>query len=149
MIRCIRLWSGQDDRSHFEVGVIDPEPGLRSDTASGKFPIASASFQETNMDPKLGWHPDPARQLVITPSGTLEFSTDDGCFSLRPGDILFTEDTIAGHDWTLLGDQPWRRAYAILDPAAVVPFRLAEPRSATAGSELGRAKTITKSGAGT
>ena len=148
MIRCIRLWSGQDDRSHFEVGVIDPEPGLRSDTASGKFPIASASFQQTNMDPKLGWHPDPARQLVITLSGTLEFSTDDGCFSLRPGDILFTEDTIAGHDWTLLGDQPWRRAYAILDQATVVPFRPTGPHAAAPGPESCKAKATAKTGAG-
>jgi hypothetical protein len=85
MIRCIRLWSGPDGRSHFEEGVIDLEPGPRGDTLSGKFPIASVSFQETNADPKLGWHPDPARQLVITLSGALEFTTHDGRFSLRAG----------------------------------------------------------------
>ena len=63
------------------------------------------------------------RQLVITLSGALEFMTHDGPFSLRAGDILFTEDTVAGHDWKLLGEQPWRRLYAILDQATVVPFR--------------------------
>jgi len=63
MIRCVRLWSGVDGNSHFEEGVIDLGP--RGDTLSGKFPIASVSFQETNADPKFGWHPDPARQLVI------------------------------------------------------------------------------------
>src|SRR6266550_4584436 len=73
MIRCIRLWSGLDGRSHFEEGVIDLESGPRGDTLSGKFPIASVSFQETNADPKPGWHPDPARQLVVTLSGALEF----------------------------------------------------------------------------
>ena len=77
MIRCIRLWSGLDGRSHFEEGAIDLDPGPRADTLSGKFPIASVSFQETNADPKLGWHPDPARQLVITLSGALEFTTHD------------------------------------------------------------------------
>jgi hypothetical protein len=93
MIRCIRLWSGSDDKSHFEEGVIDLEPGPRGDTLSG----------------------------------TLKFTTHDGRFSLRVGDILFTEDTTgAGHDWTLLGDQPWRRLYAILDQDTVVPFRPAE-----------------------
>src|SRR6266550_4584438 len=25
------------------------------------------------------------------------------------GRPMFTEDTVVGHDWTLLGDQPWRR----------------------------------------
>jgi hypothetical protein len=93
MIRCVRLWSGPDNNSHFEEGVIDLEPGPRSDMLSGSFPIGSVSFQETNSDPKLGWHVDPARQLVITLSGTLEFVTHDGRFSLRSGDVLFTEDT--------------------------------------------------------
>jgi hypothetical protein len=147
MIRCIRLWSGLDGRSRFEVGVIDLEPGSRGDMVSSTLPIASVSFRETSTDPKLGWHPDPARQLVITLSGTLEFSTHDGRFSLRPGEMLFTEDTLAGHDWKLLGDQPWRRLYAILDPAAVVPFRLAEPRSATAGPKSGSARAVTRTGA--
>ena len=74
------------------------------------------------------WHPDPARQLVITPRGALEFTTHDGRFSLCSGDVLFTEDTVAGHDWKLLGDQPWRRLYAILDQVTVVPFRPVELR---------------------
>jgi quercetin dioxygenase-like cupin family protein len=71
---------------------------------------------------------DPARQLVVTLSGALEFTTHDGSFSLRSGDILFAEDTSgADHNWALLGDQPWRRLYAILDHETVVPFLPAEP----------------------
>jgi hypothetical protein len=147
MIRCIRLWSGSDGHSHFEEGVIDLKPGSRGDTLSSKFAITALSFQETDADPKLGWHPDPARQLVITLSGALEFTTHDGRFSLGAGDILFTEDTVAGHDWTLLGDQPWRRLYAILDQVTVVPFRPDEPRTATVGSRKAKAATMT--GAGT
>jgi hypothetical protein len=136
MIRCIRLWSGLDGESHFEEGAIDLEPGPRGDALSGKFPVVAASFQETSADPKLGWHRDPARQLVITLSGTLEFTTHDGLFSLRPGDILFTEDTSGrGHDWRLIGDQPWRRLYAVLDKETAVPFRPAEPRVANADRE--------------
>ncbi len=66
----------------------------------------------------------PARQLVITLSGTLEFETPDGRFALGPGDILFTEDTGgAGHNWKKLGDQLWCRVYTILDPKTVVPFK--------------------------
>jgi hypothetical protein len=145
MIRCVRLWSGPDGHSHFEEGAIDLEPGQRGDMLSDKFSIASVSFQQTDSDPKLGWHPDPARQLVITLSGALEFTTHDGRFSLRAGDILFTEDTVAGH---LLGEQPWRRVYAILDQAAVVPFRPTEPRSAAAGPESRKAKASTETGAG-
>jgi len=124
MIRCIKLWTGADQQSHFEEGFIDLEPGIRGDALSGKFPITSASFHETDEDPKLGSHPDADRQLVITLSGTLEFETPDGRFMLGTGDILFTEDTSgAGHNWKMVGDQPWRRLYTILDPGTVVPFR--------------------------
>ena len=148
MIRCIRLWSGPDGYSHFEEGVIDLEPGQRGDMLSDKFPIASVSFQQTNLDPKLGWHRDPARQLVITLSGALEFMTHDGPFSLRAGDVLFTEDTVAGHDWKLFGEQPWRRMYAILDQATAVPFRPVEPRSAAGGLKSRKANAAVKTGAG-
>jgi hypothetical protein len=110
MIRCIKLWTGADQKSHYEEGFIDLEPGMRGDALSVKLPITSGSIKETNVDPKRGWHSDMARQLVITLSGTLEFETSDGRFSLRPGDVLFTEDTSgAGHDWKMVGDQPWPR----------------------------------------
>src|SRR5258707_11951043 len=124
MIRCIKLWTGSDQKSHFEEGLIDLEPGARGDALSMKFAIASASFHETDADPKLGWHQDADRQLVITLSGTLEFETPDGRFTLRTGDVLFTEDTSgAGHNWEMVGDQPWGRVYTILDSKTAVPFR--------------------------
>jgi hypothetical protein len=128
MIRCIKLWTGADQKSHFEEGFIDLEPGARGDALSGRLPITSASFHETDVDPKLGWHPDADRQLVITLSGTLEFETPDGRFTLPPGDILFTEDTGgAGHNWKMIGDRPWSRVYTVLNPNTVVPFRPAVP----------------------
>jgi hypothetical protein len=124
MIRCIKLWTGADEKSHFVEGLIDLEPGARAETLSVKCPITSVSFHETDADPKLGWHPDQDRQLVITLSGTLEFETPNGRFILRPGDILFTEDTRgAGHNWKMVSDQPWCRVYTVLDPNTVVPFR--------------------------
>lgn len=132
MIRCVKLWTGADRKSHFQDGVIDLEPGLRGDSLSEMLSISSASFHETDTDPGLGWHPDPARQLVITLSGTLEFEAANGRFTLRPGDVLFTEDTSgAGHNWKMIGDHPWRRLYTILETETVVPFR---PASAPAGS---------------
>jgi hypothetical protein len=145
MIRCIRLWTGADQKSHYEEGFIDLEPGMRGDVLSAKLPITLASFQETNVDPKRGWHSDASRQLVITLSGTLEFETSDGRFAFHPGDILFTEDTSgAGHDWKMVGDQPWCRVYAILDPKTVVPFRPAavgrKDRAGNAASTTGENK---------
>jgi quercetin dioxygenase-like cupin family protein len=123
MIRCVRLWSGADGQSHFAEGAIALAPGVRGDALSKTFPVGNVSFQETDADPKLGWHTDAARQLVITLSGELTFETRDGSFQLKPGDILFTEDTCGrGHDWKLTGDTPWRRLYALLDPETMVPF---------------------------
>lgn len=47
MIRCIRLWTGDDAESHFEEGWIELEPGAHGDLLSGKIPAATVSFQET------------------------------------------------------------------------------------------------------
>ena len=124
MIRCVKLWTGADRRSHFQEGLIDLQAGARGDALSGKLAISSASFHETDVDPRLGWHADGARQLVIALSGTLRFETPDGAFTLAPGDVLFTEDTSgAGHNWTMVGEEPWRRLYTVLEPATAVPFR--------------------------
>jgi hypothetical protein len=128
MIRCIKLWTGADRKSHFEEGFIDLEPGVRGDALSGMLPVISASFHETDEDPKLGWHPDLARQLVITLGGVLEFETTDGRFDLGPGVILLTDDTGGtGHNWKMVGNQPWCRLYTTLDPNTVVPFRSVVP----------------------
>lgn len=124
MIRCVKLWTGADGRSHFQDGFVELEHGARGDALSTTLRISAASFHETDLDPKLGWHPDAARQLVISLSGILQFETQDGGFTLRPGDVLFTEDTSgAGHNWTMMGEEPWRRLYTILEPNSPVPFR--------------------------
>jgi hypothetical protein len=132
MIRCVRLWTGGDGNSHFAEGIINLEAGPRGDFLSNKFPITAVSIQETNVDPKLGWHTDAARQLVITLGGVLEFSTRSGAFRLGEGDVLFTEENGGtGHDWRMLDGQPWRRLYAVLDAATVVPFQPSETGAST------------------
>jgi hypothetical protein len=69
MIRCIRLWTGDDGNSHFEEGVIDLEPGQRGDLLSGKMATTAISFQETVSGCAFAWHNAPAVQLVITRRG--------------------------------------------------------------------------------
>jgi quercetin dioxygenase-like cupin family protein len=124
MIRCVRLWTGEDQNSHFEEGVLDLEQGQRGDLLSGKLAAATVSFQETSSGGAFAWHTAPARQLVITLSGTLDFQTREGeHFLLHPGDIL-----LAGHSWTLTDNQPWHRVYVVLQPGVAVPFRASKPR---------------------
>lgn len=125
MIRCVRIWTGDDKNSHFEEGSILIEPGKNGDLLSGKLPVETVSFQETAKSGKLDWHTAPTRQLVITLSGTLDFQTRDGQhFMLGPGDVLLAEDTIGtGHTWKLVDENPWRRLYVVLDRSTSVPFQ--------------------------
>ena len=124
MIRCVRIWTGSDGNSQFEEGAIDLTDGARGDLLSGSSSTISVSFQETRSGGRFAWHDAPARQFVITLSGTLDFQTRSGeHFMIRPGDILLAEDTTgSGHSWTLVDDEPWRRVYVILAPGAHVPF---------------------------
>ena len=124
MIRCVRIWSGADGESHFEEGAIQLAGGVRGDLLSGKSGAVSISFQETQSGGTFAWHDAPARQFVITLSGTLDFQTRKGeHFIINPGDILLAEDTTGGgHSWRLTDDEPWRRVYVILAPGMNVPF---------------------------
>ena len=82
------------------------------------------TLEETAGGGSLAWHTAPVRQLVVTLSGTMIFTTRDGeQFTLRPGDVLLAEDTAGtGHRWRLEGSEPWRRMYVVLAPGAEVPF---------------------------
>src|SRR6202044_4086791 len=106
--------------------------GPRGDWLSDKLAVASISFQETASGGAFAWHTAPVRQLVITLSGTLDFQTREGeHFLIHPGDILLAEDTVgSGHSWRLTDNQPWRRAYVILQPGTAVPFRASKDQSA-------------------
>jgi hypothetical protein len=128
MIRCVRIWTGEDGNSLFEEGTIDLPKGERGDILSDKIMSSSISFRETRSGGALAPHDAPARQFVITLSGTLEFKTArDEIFTMRPGDILLAEDTTGtGHSWRLVDDEPWRRAYVILASNVAVPFRKAD-----------------------
>ncbi len=124
MIRCMRIWTNTDGNSDFEAGRIDLCDAHGADLLSHVAPAASISFRETPPGGDFAWHDAPAVQLVITLSGTLRFTVKDGrSFTINPGDILFAEDTTgSGHNWRLLDEAPWRRAYVILPNPAKAPF---------------------------
>ena len=124
MIRCVRIWTGQDGNSLFEEGMIDLPKGERGDILSEIVATSSISFRETKSGGTFAPHDAPTRQFVITLSGTLEFKTATGAtFLIRPGDVLLAEDTTGtGHSWKLMDDKPWRRAYVIVGADTAVPF---------------------------
>jgi quercetin dioxygenase-like cupin family protein len=125
MIRCVRIWTGDDGDSHFEEGIIDLRDGERGDFLSSSAGALNISFRETKSGGSFEWHKDPVPRFVITLSGVLEFETRGGeHFVIRPGDILLAEDnTGTGHRWKLIGEDPWRRAYVVFQPGAELPFK--------------------------
>jgi quercetin dioxygenase-like cupin family protein len=124
MIRCVRIWTGDDGNSLFEEGMIDLSKGDRGDVLSDKVGAGSISYRETKSGGAFAPHDAPTRQFVVTLSGTLEFKTATGAtFTINPGDILLAEDMSGtGHSWRLTDDQPWRRAYVIIGADVVAPF---------------------------
>jgi quercetin dioxygenase-like cupin family protein len=113
----IRLYTGDDGESHFEEGVVDLSKLEGTSRRSPVYRTHEVSFEESPAGSSLDWHRAPARQYVITLSGTLEFETRlQKRFTLAPGTILLAEDTKGGgHRWRLTDDQPWRRVYVLLD----------------------------------
>jgi quercetin dioxygenase-like cupin family protein len=112
-IRLVHLYTGADGESHFTEGTIGMAPVGPGSERSTAEPVQVASFEETAAGSILSWHNAPARQYVVTLSGTLEFETRGGArCTIRPGDVLLAEDTTGGgHRWRLVDDQPWRRVY--------------------------------------
>ncbi|KUI35102.1 cupin domain-containing protein [Mycobacterium sp. GA-2829] len=128
MIRCVRLWTGPDDASHFEIGRLDLRPGRNDDLVSAVMPATHVTVEETATGGALAWHTAPVRQLVVTLAGSLVFSTRDGEeFTLGPGDVLLAEDTAgSGHKWRLEGEDPWQRMYVVLGDSVEVAFIAAD-----------------------
>jgi mannose-6-phosphate isomerase-like protein (cupin superfamily) len=124
MIRCVRIWTGDDGNSLFEEGFIDLAEGMRGDAVGKPVRALELSFQETRSGGSYQWHQDPVPRFVITLSGTLEFEVKSGAsFTIRPGDILLAQDNSGtGHKWRLIGDEPWRRAYVVYEEGADLRF---------------------------
>ncbi len=125
MIRCVRMWTGDDGNSLFEEGSIDMVEGMRGDAVGKPIKAVEVSFQETVSGGSYEWHQDPVPRFVITLSGTLEFEVKSGeKFIIRPGDILLAQDNSgSGHTWRLIGDEPWRRAYVVYEDGVELQFK--------------------------
>lgn len=103
----IRLYTGADQRSHFEE--IEPrfEPrGDRSDVAE-LVPGTGILVTRFEVDRTNPWHHAPGRYAVITLVGAVDIEVGDGTVRrIGPGDILIAEDLAGqGHETREVGPE--------------------------------------------
>ena len=106
-----RLYTGDDDRSHFEE--LDQQEGSKHFAAP--FAVKALAFKnDKNRDDLLGWHTAPRRQWCMTLSGTVEIGVGDGTVkTFGPGDVFLAED-VTGQGHTAKPTN-WVRAFVHLD----------------------------------
>ena len=112
-MKVLRVYTGDDDRSHLEdVEIPLPNPhayGDMSDLQEGKGVI----FRRTPADYDTGFHNAPHRQYVVILEGAMEVEVGDGTRRrLEPGDILLGEDMDGeGHITRAVGGKAGRSLF--------------------------------------
>jgi hypothetical protein len=100
--RIVRVYTGADQRSHFEdlsVPMGEFRLGGLFSLKSELVPVKGVVFRENPLDGSDEFHTPPQRQFVITLVGAVEIKVGDGTSRVfGPGDILLAEDTTGeGH----------------------------------------------------
>lgn len=115
MIKAYKLYTGPDGHSHFEVGSVADEVITEA---------IAIKFRETPPHATLDWHTAPDTQYVLCLNGSLQFTVHSGAtFILKPGEVLIAMDTTgSGHEWHMVDDEPWKRAYVVFEKGAVINF---------------------------
>jgi len=86
---------------------------------SDLIPCDSVRLAETEPGGVYDWHPAPRKQVVVTLTGTIEFTFGNGeVLLVKPGDVFLAADVEGrGHKWRIVGDESWRRLYVHIDKA--------------------------------
>ena len=104
----IRIYTGADNRSHFED--VQPRFEPRGDQSETAELIPGSGIIVRRFDPKRSnpWHHAPGRYAVFTLTGAVDIEIGDGTVRrLGPGDILIAEDlTGQGHATREAGAEP-------------------------------------------
>ena len=98
-MRVTRIYTGDDDQSHFEELEIPLNDLGVGGHLSEPWPAKAVLFREVDGDYALDFHTAPRRQLVVNLVGAVEIEVGDGSKRrLEAGSILLAEDTTGqGH----------------------------------------------------
>ncbi len=94
--KVVRVYTGKDQRSHFEDLVVpmgEFRLGSLFSLKSETIPVTGFVFRENPLEGSDEFHTPPRRQFVITLSGAVEIRVGDGSArAFGPGDVLLAED---------------------------------------------------------
>ena len=109
-MQCVRLFTGDDGKSHFEDMDMSETGGFLFVT----HPVTGLVFKNDPATHLGGFHNAPRRQYCITLSGSAEIKVGDGTSrTFRAGDVFLADD-VTGEGHTVV-PQNWARAFVHLD----------------------------------
>ena len=109
----------EEEVSKVETWTIGTKEHGHGTFVSDLIPCDSVRLAETEPGGVYDWHPAPRKQVVVTLTGTIEFTFGNGeVLLVKPGDVFLAADVDGrGHKWRIVGDEPWRRLYVHIDKA--------------------------------
>lgn len=116
-MKIVRVYTGADNKSHFEDIEVPLKSGGKAGSLSDLIKATGVIFRETGGDYNFDFHNAPRRQYVVNLEGEVEIEVGDGTKRiLRTGDILLAEDTTGqGHISRAVGGKPRKSLFITLD----------------------------------
>lgn len=101
----VRLYSGEDNKSHFEDLALETLPLKHCGSYTFPEPVNNISFVECYKSQTIDFHCSKCPQYIVVLKGEIEVTAADGEKRiLKPGDVLLAEDmTGVGHKTRYIG----------------------------------------------
>ena len=116
-IKATRIYTGSDQKSHFEDFEIPLNDEGKIGFLSERKKASSLIFRETSGDYDYDWHNAPERQFVIVLEGSVEITVGDGTSKVfTDGQVFLAEDTEGqGHKSRAINNKPRKSIFVTLD----------------------------------
>jgi hypothetical protein len=116
-MKITRIYTGEDNQSHFEDIDIHLKDGGKGGFMSELMKATGIVFRETDGSYNYDFHNAPRRQYVVNLEGEVEIELGDGTKrTFRSGDIFLGEDTTGqGHISRAVGGKPRKSLFITLD----------------------------------